>query len=231
MLAFFKKQHEDCVLRKSEDIPFLSNSPYFTLQEKWRGKKHIALQDEELDLVMKFMENTSKSGQWRSTCDIFSSEGFALGLGGSISSGKVYIELIPFFSGHSFNSVSFLSPVIADGAVKILLFREDSGQPWHFQSNSFPLSYQLVTANTGSLLTWQSRLDQCSAAPSLFHFNSCRSSNCLLPTSATYWHPQLHSDHTPDNTCLISFIYQSNDIPDDSSLDFLGFQGEFVYKE
>lgn len=34
MLAFLKKQHEDCVLRNSEDTPFLSNSPYFTLQEK-----------------------------------------------------------------------------------------------------------------------------------------------------------------------------------------------------
>lgn len=81
MLAFFKKQHEDCVLRKSEDIPFLSNSPYFTLQEKRRGKNHIALQDEELDLVMKLVETTSKSGQWRSTCDFFLKWGVCSGVG------------------------------------------------------------------------------------------------------------------------------------------------------
>lgn len=48
-------------------------------------------------------------------------------------SGMVYVswesvyKLIPFFSGHWFKFVSFLSPGNADGAVKFLLFRQDSG--------------------------------------------------------------------------------------------------------
>lgn len=36
----------------------------------------------------------------------------------SLVAEKVCIKLIPFFSGHSFKFIAFLSPVNADGAVK-----------------------------------------------------------------------------------------------------------------
>lgn len=62
-------------------------------------------------------------------CDVSQAGGLLCTQGGPALAGKVRTELILPFSGRSLNSVSFLSPMSTDGAVKILFFRENSGQP------------------------------------------------------------------------------------------------------
>lgn len=168
-----------------------------------KGNKHIVLQDEENKLIMKLVENTGKWGKWRRMCDFSQAGGLLCIRGWPVLAGKACTGLILPFSGHSLNSVSFLSPMSTDGAVKILLFRKNSGQPWHFQSNSFPWPYQLVTANTVPLLTWRYGLDH-SWALLLPGFNLI----AVIRQTAFFLHlppiSHLHSDNTPDNTSLIT---------------------------
>lgn len=74
--AAYESFQNDCRSVKSWDIPFLSNSTYFTLQEKWRGKCFV-MNDEEAKLTMKLVENTNEPGRWRHTRD-FPQRGFAV---------------------------------------------------------------------------------------------------------------------------------------------------------
>lgn len=78
---------------------------------------------------MKLVENTNESGRWKRVRD-FSQGGVLLCIWEwSMLAGKARTKLIQFYSGHSFNFIAFLSPISADGAVKFLLFGENSDQP------------------------------------------------------------------------------------------------------
>lgn len=57
----------------------------------------------------------------------------------------------------------------------------------------------------------------------------CHSSNCLLPTSATYYTPTfIFGTHQAITAAYSQVTSRGHHVLDDLSLDFLGFQGEFL---
>lgn len=163
-----------------------------------KGKKYLVLQDEELKLVMKLVENTNKSGRWRRLCDFFSRGGGCSVVGRVYVSGEnVYrIDSIFLWALNQLHLLPVSNPcwwcskdfIIQRGLWPTLTFPKQlissALSAFHWQHRVPPYMAELIGP-------------QCNAAPSLFHFNSCHSSNCLLPTSPNLSYTLITHQITP----------------------------------